>query len=441
VNRKTRGNLAILALGFFTACTALAQTNLEVNAGLELNLSQPGARSLGMGGAFIGLADDATAAYTNPAGLANITVTEIALEGRAWDYKTKFSDDGSVFFRNGQMDDSAVIDGETSTSRSGVSFGSIVYPGKNWTSALYFHQLANYEANISTAGVVAFGGSGQPLFYRLPIKGSTELEIQSVGGAFAYRAGKAFSLGFSAASTRLTWSSSVRRFETESDRDDDYWLNEQILTSDEEGVTGSVGFQWRVAEHFHVGGVYRLGPEFDIATTSALGPAAGFNNSIRDQDAGTVKFPDSYGLGLAISSTSFRFLVDWVRVEYSAMTASTINVINNTAEDNLAASYLKAEDADEVHAGFEFVFSQMVNPLAIRIGGYFDPDHKVIYDGPLASRGQQSEAMIFRPGDNQIHYSAGLGLNIQDGRYELNLAADIADRVNTVSFSFVTRPF
>ncbi|MGB5341528.1 MAG: hypothetical protein WBP67_05500, partial [Thermoanaerobaculia bacterium] len=33
---------------------------------LQFNFADPGARSLGFGGAFVGLADDATAAFANP---------------------------------------------------------------------------------------------------------------------------------------------------------------------------------------------------------------------------------------------------------------------------------------------------------------------------------------------------------------------------------------
>ena len=48
-----------------------------------LSLNSIGARALGMGGAFVGLANDGTALYWNPAGLAglnsslNLTVTDI----------------------------------------------------------------------------------------------------------------------------------------------------------------------------------------------------------------------------------------------------------------------------------------------------------------------------------------------------------------------------
>ena len=47
---------------------------------IQLSFSNPGARSLGFGGAFVALADDATAAFANPAGLAQLTKPELSVE-------------------------------------------------------------------------------------------------------------------------------------------------------------------------------------------------------------------------------------------------------------------------------------------------------------------------------------------------------------------------
>jgi len=44
---------------------------------LQFDYLSPGARSLGMGGAFIGASDDASTAYANPAGLTRISTREI----------------------------------------------------------------------------------------------------------------------------------------------------------------------------------------------------------------------------------------------------------------------------------------------------------------------------------------------------------------------------
>src|SRR5258706_11143834 len=68
------------------AMPILAQSSAEVNAGIQFNFLNPGASHLGMGGAFIGGADDATAAYANPAGVINILRPEASLEGRLWTY-------------------------------------------------------------------------------------------------------------------------------------------------------------------------------------------------------------------------------------------------------------------------------------------------------------------------------------------------------------------
>ena len=68
------------------ADVANAQTNLETNAGIQFNFSTPGASNLALGGAFLALADDASAAYTNPAGLTSILEPEVMVEGRIWEY-------------------------------------------------------------------------------------------------------------------------------------------------------------------------------------------------------------------------------------------------------------------------------------------------------------------------------------------------------------------
>src|SRR5213078_79054 len=65
------------------AVPAAAQnTDIESLSGLQFNFGNPGARSLGMGGAFLGLADDASAAEANPAGLTILRKPEVSIEGR-----------------------------------------------------------------------------------------------------------------------------------------------------------------------------------------------------------------------------------------------------------------------------------------------------------------------------------------------------------------------
>ena len=68
------GTLSTVVALSVAPATTTAQTSDEINGGIQFDFSLPGARSLGMGGAFVALADDATAGYSNPAGLTTSIV-------------------------------------------------------------------------------------------------------------------------------------------------------------------------------------------------------------------------------------------------------------------------------------------------------------------------------------------------------------------------------
>src|SRR5438105_3541167 len=140
---------------FSTGTTVLAQTNSEINAGVQFNFSNPGARSLGFAGAFIALADDATAAYTNPAGLTNLSKPEVSFEGRYFEYRSEFLNRGHGF---GSPTNKGVdtIAGEVRTRSHDIkkdfSFLSFAYPQERWALAVYRHELANFRTTIQTEG-------------------------------------------------------------------------------------------------------------------------------------------------------------------------------------------------------------------------------------------------------------------------------------------------
>jgi hypothetical protein len=77
--------LTLLSLGAFLPVPALAQTNEAVFGDWRANPLTVGSRPAGLGGAFVAVADDARAAFVNPAGLTQIPLTEIsASTGRPW---------------------------------------------------------------------------------------------------------------------------------------------------------------------------------------------------------------------------------------------------------------------------------------------------------------------------------------------------------------------
>ena len=97
--------------------------------------SGSGARALGSGGAFTALADDATAAFSNPAGLAHFVKMEVSLEARQSDFTHEFTDRGHAFEDPtgiGIDTVSGLQTGRNSTQVTDVSFLSFVYPRRRW---------------------------------------------------------------------------------------------------------------------------------------------------------------------------------------------------------------------------------------------------------------------------------------------------------------------
>src|SRR5438034_9398693 len=91
-----RNTFVLLTVSLALALPAAAQnTDIESLSGLQFNFGNPGARSLGMGGAFLGRADDASAAEANPAGLTILRKPEISVEARNYVEQQLFTTTGT----------------------------------------------------------------------------------------------------------------------------------------------------------------------------------------------------------------------------------------------------------------------------------------------------------------------------------------------------------
>jgi len=151
-----RAQRPILVVIVAVALTAMNVTAQETPSTFEFSFSNPGARSLGLGGAFTALADDATAAFANPAGLVQPVSLEVSAELRHWSYSTPYIEGGRY---EGEptgigLDTTDGLRMAVSEEQlTGLSFLSIVYPKGNWSFAVYRHQLANFRAQTATQGL------------------------------------------------------------------------------------------------------------------------------------------------------------------------------------------------------------------------------------------------------------------------------------------------
>ena len=91
---------------------------------------------------------------------------------------------------------------------------------------------------------------------------------------------------------------------------------------------------------------------------------------------------------------------------------------------------MKKKKADELHLGAEYVFLGTTPIIAVRLGAWLEPDHQIraTGDDPF------TRALLPR-GDDDMHYSAGLGVAMQ--RFQIDVAVDFADRLDTVSLSAI----
>ena len=138
--------LAAAALGM--SRPALAITDEEVFRTFRFNFVNPGGRATGMGGAFIGIADDATAAAANPAGLTNLIAAELFTELRLEDTEPTIIVGNVRDPRGGAAPVVTRSSGEPDNMLF-PSFISFVKPFEHWTFGISRQEVLNTQLQAS----------------------------------------------------------------------------------------------------------------------------------------------------------------------------------------------------------------------------------------------------------------------------------------------------
>ncbi|MEJ2085115.1 MAG: hypothetical protein P8Y44_05470, partial [Acidobacteriota bacterium] len=196
-NRRSIRVLAILAVGFILATASGAQFASQPIFAPQFSFANPGARSMGLGGAFVAVADDATAAFSNPAGLVQLVAPELSLEIRHWSYSTPFVYRGRVEGEPSGFGLDTVSGLESRTSNEDLSelaFLSFVYPKGRWSIALYRHILAEFVSTSETQGLFS-GGTECCQGRDFDQRSSSDISIVSYGLSAADRISDRLSLG------------------------------------------------------------------------------------------------------------------------------------------------------------------------------------------------------------------------------------------------------
>jgi long-subunit fatty acid transport protein len=351
----------------------------------QFNFSPPGARSLGMGAAFIGLADDATASESNPAGLTILATPEFSLHGR---------------FSEFQQRGIGVAPGLATNRVASPSYASIVYPKGRITLALYFQENARFEIEKADSGsgeTLLMGLSGPPSVCpgtcSWQSRSGVSYRVRHLGLSLATRAGQRLSFGASLRRTRYLFDSLsvisntlqspssvapydgrpvttypsgtvLQRYEAKSTGTDDRWTFNAGLLLNPAGRV-SAGLVARVG-----GGVGDSGdsggfdfPGSSSSTSVALRSPFPFSLT-QSAFSGSGPFdrrlglPDVYGGGVAIRPVEQWILaVDVARVRLSQAGSFFSGDVGESSQD-----------VTNFNIGTEYVIPRDQNPISLRVG-------------------------------------------------------------------------
>ncbi len=414
--------------------TAACRGNL---ASIPFDLLAPGARALGLGGAFVAVADDATAAEANPAGQTILTRPEVSVHVRNASYDARFFDpnqlDSQLFGAVGPGPITGYKDSNTK-----VSFASFVYPIDRFVISGYYQ---NSGALNATTAIPSYNAEFDDLYLA-----STAIDVEqdSFGMGAAFRLSDMFSIGTSLKYSKLEYrsqsTSSVFGFR---DLDvnfpgagpftDEISLRSDSNTSDHD-ITWNLGLLINPNGKFSGGLVYKQGGSYKAMNTLSvvnLASCAGDVDCFRNftgsvQRSQTIELPDILSAGIALRpSDTWLLSLQVDQIDYGSLPdGSPSGFLFGTFQglgtpiDSLGKKY-------SVHLGAEktILFEQPIlgmQLLSIRAGGFSDPDH-------------DSYAAI-DTGDT--HFTFGLGTVIAD-HLQLDIGAEWSDRVNAVVMSAV----
>jgi long-chain fatty acid transport protein len=388
----------------------------------DFSFSNPGARSLGFAGAFAALADDATAAYANPAGLVQLTRPEVSFEARLWSRSPSYLAGGRVEGEpTGEGIDTrpGLVFARDHSQTSGPSFASVVIPKGRWSFALYGHKLANFRERTEHQGL--FFTDEEGFVDRSPgARETASLDIDTAGVAAGWRMNDHFSFGLGLVFSDASLKTRSEGFVPDDDSRQSFFgrisflperrLSLSSLALAGTDLTANAGMLWRVSEQLSAGLFYRQGATVNGTADFAAGPAATFQFSARNRV--TLKIPDVAGTGLAYRSSGGRVTLasEIDRVRYTGF-------LRVHDSDTLIVAKGHYVDAWEYHVGGEYALLQAKPILALRVGYWAEANDNNLGQGRVD------------------HVTAGLG--IAAPAVQIDLAGDLSEEGNRFALSLI----
>jgi long-subunit fatty acid transport protein len=343
-----------------------------------------GARAVGMGGAFIAIADDATAASWNPAGLTQLETPEISVVGAQVFRSEDFSSSSNPEINN-----------SFHTNEPSLNYFSASYPfnflKKNMVVSLNYQRLYEFKRSLNYNLAMSV-----PPPVSLTITQSRNYEqdgyLSALGLAYAIDITPAISLG-------LTLNMWTGQFGWRNGWEENY-TNHSVTTlgltkniedshitekySNLNGVNMNFGLLWNANKYLTIGAVLKtpFSANFDHQYTDDWIQRDGNGNvknssyvSISDEIQ--LRMPLSYGIGFAWRfSDQFTIDLDVYRTHWSEYILTDGQGNEMSPINALPKSVSDINDTTQIRIGGEYIF---INPgrnwvASLRGGMFYDPE-------------------------------------------------------------------
>ena len=368
-----------------------------------------GARAAGMGGAFTAVADDATAASFNPAGLALLLVPEASVVFDA----TSLRDDYRDFSSFDHPDPLRITDTDVLFGTAGFNFASATIPFRLFSRRFAFQ--------LSAQRVVDFTYDGTRHFFETNQAGKNEDELEVTshqqGAIYTYSASLAAQptertlLGVTVNRWSGRWSMANTFNEQTLGQGTDW---ERFTYSQSNQLTGwnfDLGLLLRYP-YFNLGLRYRTPFDATYSFQSTLDTNIPTPLTPLPPTRTTLHWPGSVNVGLALKpSDNLLIAADWGRTDWSKMVFDAPDGTQVNFFDLAPAGSTSAGTTDDWRVGAEFLLFSGSAVVPIRAGWSREPQ-------------PTTDAVT---GDRIVRESWSLGAGIKKGW----LSVDTAVRYST----------
>lgn len=381
--------IALLCLGI----PAWAQESLTITS--SPNPVGSGARALGMGGAFIAVADDATAASWNPGGLTQLERPELSLVH-----------DFDFFNENVRSTSHSELNSGDSLDLNGINYLSAAWPipwtiaGRNLVLSLNYQRKYDFDRDINVDYRVSGLLTGTTLASTLStVKYSQRGELAALSPAFGFEITDRISVGMA---VNLWYHDLLPKNEWETRQSEQArslingsmaWFNQARLRVERnyenfDGINFTVGLLAKPTDRLSLGAVYHSKLEGHVKYTeiirlSQISSMPGFQRSVRPLQ---YDFPSAFGLGAAYRFRGDRLTLafDVTRREWNEFVIhdpknTLASMRKRSGVTGLPTSQSPHDPTYTVRLGGEYVFVFPKQPVqnylpSVRAGVFYDPE-------------------------------------------------------------------